>query len=77
MKNFIIKYLVWLLNKLESPQDLPAYMDRAKILVTSIDKAEQSGEWKRHQVYARLIKEFPQISRKDLGLAIEIAVQKL
>jgi len=52
-------------------------MDRAKILVTSIDKAEQSGEWKRHQVYARLIKEFPQISRKDLGLAIEIAVQKL
>ena len=77
MKNFIIRFLVWLLGKLESPKDLPPYLERAAVLVAAIDRVEQGGEWKRHQVYARLIKEFPQISRKDLGLAIEIAVQKL
>lgn len=36
-----------------------------------------SGEYKRHQVYSKLIKEFPEIARKDLGLIIEQAVRRL
>jgi hypothetical protein len=35
-----------------------------------------SGEHKRHQVYSQLIKAFPGIRRRDLGLAIELAIQR-
>ena len=30
-----------------------------------------SGEYKRHQVYASLIKEFPHLPRNEIGLVIE------
>lgn len=35
-----------------------------------------SGEWKRHQVYATLIKRFPDISKRLLALAIELYLNK-
>ena len=37
----------------------------------------QSGEYKRHQVYAKLIKQFPAVPKRDLALAIELAVRRL
>ena len=46
-------------------------------LVTQISTLAASGEYKRHQVYALLIKEFPHVPHRDLGLAIEQAVQAL
>lgn len=39
--------------------------------------AGASGEAKRHQVYARMIKQHPQASRSDIALAIEVAVRRL
>ena len=36
---------------------------------------ETSGEHKRHQVYAVLIKQYPNDRKRDLGLAIELALQ--
>lgn len=39
-----------------------------------INEPFQSGEWKRHQVYAKLIKQFPEESRNEIALALEIAV---
>lgn len=36
-----------------------------------------SGEYKRHQVFAKLIKTFPEASKRDLGMAIEMAVKAL
>ena len=35
-----------------------------------------SGEWKRHQVYAALIKKFPVIKKRILALAIELEINK-
>lgn len=37
----------------------------------------QSGEYKRHQVFAKLIKVFPDSSKRQLGIAIELAVRML
>ncbi len=34
--------------------------------------ADTSGEYKRHCVYSRLIKEFPTFTRAQLALAIEV-----
>ena len=36
-----------------------------------------SGEWRRHQAFARLRKKFPRSSGRDVGLAIELAVRKM
>ncbi len=47
---------------------------RVKTLVAQWATHAMSGEAKRHQVYARLMKEFPDASKRDLGLAIEVAL---
>lgn len=36
-----------------------------------------SGEWKRHQVYAKAIKEYPDMKKRDLALSIEICIARL
>ena len=36
---------------------------------------DTTGEWKRHQVYASLIDEFPDRRRRDLAYAIELALR--
>jgi hypothetical protein len=50
---------------------------RAEYLVGLHHKKGQhlDGEFKRHQVYADLLKEFPDVRRRDLSLAIEMAVR--
>lgn len=35
-----------------------------------------SGESKRHQVYAKAIKKYPHMRKRDLALAIEIVISK-
>lgn len=53
----------------------PDLMLRASVLTKEPAAASLSGEAKRHQVYAKLIKEFPNESKRDLGLAIELALR--
>lgn len=48
---------------------------RAVELVTAQDDVEgRSGEAKRHQVYAALQKEFPNVSKRAISRAIETAL---
>lgn len=72
MKSYIIRLLRRLLAWLEEDNEL---LSRAKELVTAVDRIEAvSGEYKRHQVYASLLKEFPGRRKRDIGLAIEKAL---
>ena len=49
----------------------------ARIVTQKWGKKEGlSGEAKRHQAYARLIKEFPEAKHQDIAFAIELAVRK-
>ena len=57
--------------------NLPAYTKRAIELVKGHDSLEVSGESKRHSVYSKLIKEFPEVPKRDLGLSVEVGVQRL
>jgi hypothetical protein len=51
-------------------------LDRALALTKEADaQADVTGEWKRHQVYASLIDEFPDRRRRDLAYAIELALR--
>ena len=53
---------------------------RALVLVESVHQCADpaaSGEYKRHTVYARLLKEFPDTRRRDVSLLLEAAVQQV
>ena len=51
------------------------YVPAAKLLCAEFANWDASGEAKRHQVYSRLIKQFPEARKKDLALAIELGLQ--
>ena len=50
---------------------------RTKELVTQQEAEGGNGELKRHRAYARLIKDFPDLSRRQLAVAIEVAHEAL
>jgi hypothetical protein len=80
MKKILIKFLLFLLHKLGvSMIDTPdaTLLNSVVVEVNRADEVypETSGEYKRHQVYSRLIKTYPKISKKDLGYVIEAALR--
>jgi hypothetical protein len=86
MRRRLIQFLLWALRKLEVFPEyffnyggLMAFVEAAVPLVESweIEESEFAGEYKRHQVYARLIKLFPDAERIDLAQAIELALRKI
>jgi hypothetical protein len=58
----------------EPAQDSPL-LARARDLTGEAESLNASGEYKRHGVYARLLKEFPGESKRACAMAIEEALQ--
>lgn len=54
------------------PSDLRG---RTVQLVQEAELLDASGEYKRHQVYARLIKEFPLAAKREIAFCIEETVR--
>lgn len=60
------------------PQIRAELVSRVRELVAGeAQDADANGELKRHRVYARLVKEFPSLSRRAISYAIELAVLEL
>jgi len=61
---------------IDVPAPLDALAERSYFLVRHQESQNphSAGESKRHQVYARLIKEFPTRSKRELARAIEDAL---
>lgn len=83
MKALLIRWLrAWLL-KLDPPPvvvPFPALdpLDlAADALIHQADllAGDPSGEYRRHWVYSRLIKRFPERRKRDVSFAIEMALQ--
>ena len=72
MRTKLIQILRWLLVKLEAQ---PALEQRARELTQAAERLVASGEFKRHQVYAQLLKEFPEEPKRRVGLVIEQVLQ--
>lgn len=51
-------------------------MARTGELIRAQDALDRSGEAKRHAVYAQLIKDYPTLPKRELALAIEVALTK-
>lgn len=79
-----MKQIAYWLRRLADWLDAPSVASTplahmAEILVRQAEDTHShaSGEHRRHQVYARLLKEFPLESKRTLSQAIETAVQAL
>lgn len=81
MKNRIAAICLWVLRKLGyelaplSPALLAA-LPRATALTAKWEPVEASGEYKRHQVYAELLKRFPRTPRLELSRAVDEALRR-
>ena len=88
MRNLIIRICRWLIELAGSPvmplplETMPVplgtvhVLEATKALIMLAEDTHRTGEWKRHWVYAKLIKEFPDIEKRDLALAIEVALRR-
>ena len=76
MRARIVRLLKWLLRK-AAPPIADALLARTAVLVQEAEALAASGEYKRHVVYARLIKEFPSRLKRDIAFAIEQVLQGL
>ncbi len=79
MKTLLQRFALWILKvtgyEFPKPQiRANRYVMAAAILCGELSNWDASGEAKRHQVYAKLIKQFPEARKKDLSLAIELAL---
>ena len=80
MKNLLVVVGLWLarLGGWEPVQPdfgLGALIAAIRPMVAKVADAPQSGEWKRHQVYADAIKALPDVPKGDIALAIELALR--
>lgn len=80
MKKHIISWLRRLADWLEGPLPVSPIHDtvkrRAKELTEQLEEVvHTSGEYKRHIVYATLLKEFPDEPKRYIALQIELALQ--
>ena len=84
-RRLVLRFAYWLLrlcgeSQMTWPMLSAPLLDRAAWLVEQQARespATDGGEVRRHRVYARLIKDFPQEPRRHLALAIERAVMAL
>jgi len=79
MKNILLKLARWIFTRygIECFFVTPAIrliIKAASSFTDQFDPYSKEGEWKRHQVYGRLVKQFPKSDRRDISLAIELAL---
>ncbi len=74
----VLLYHVWPERAVVKPspwQPQSALESTAARWVADVEPLAVSGEAKRHQVYAALIKAFPTTAKRDLAFAIETVMQ--
>jgi hypothetical protein len=80
MKNLIIAIARWLVELTGSslmpvPLGTVRVLPETRKLIKLAEDTNRTGEWKRHSVYSKLIKEFPFEDKRDLALAVEVALR--
>ena len=66
--------------KLDIPDDIKTILPIIKTYIEDINLSSAegtSGEYKRHVVYSRLMKLYPEIPHYRIALAIEIAIARI
>lgn len=82
LKDYLKYYLLLAAEKLGAqvvsapPAELLSAARREVEKAESLYQDQQDGEFKRHQVYAALLKKFPRELKREVGFAIEVALRK-
>ena len=72
----LILFLRWIDPPVYAASKPDPVFERVKTLVSEMEFLQVSGEYKRHTVYSRLLKDFPLIEKSRLSLLIELALQE-
>lgn len=89
MKTLLVRFGLWLAGlggwALPPPCDhthvlplspeLRRLIQAAEHMVKHVDRLDAGGEYKRHLVYARMLKAHSGASKRDIALAIEVALR--
>ncbi len=78
---WIYRIVLWVVGRLgyelvPVPPGVRTLVGEAAELTARYEPMNESGEWKRHQVYAAMIRRHPDVRRREIALAIELAVMK-
>ncbi len=75
MRKLLGRFGFWLARRYGAwPTD--ALIEQARALSRQwMNRPDLSGEYKRHQVYARMIKDHPGVSRRAIAMAIEMGLE--
>ena len=71
MKRILLTLAAWIWRRYGEHGIPTAVLIAARQLTAQWKDSDASGEYKRHQVYAALLKRYPQESKRVLGRAIE------
>jgi len=84
IRRWLLSLADWIYRRYAVPtvavtDDLRAVVDSAREVVGTLDAITDpvSAEWKHATAYGRLVKRLPTAARRDIGLAIELALRGL
>lgn len=72
-----MRIVPWTSLTIEVPRLVQVMEKDARPLVLNEEPSVMKGEGKRHQVYARMLKLYPDAEKADVALAIELAVRRM
>lgn len=78
-----MRFRIWLSNllqkiafKIYNPVDSTLYKRAGQLIQAAESFVNSSSEYKRHKVYAQLVKEFPNNKVRDIAYVIELVIQR-
>lgn len=84
MKRWLIKFLAWMIRRLNArvvvirPEVKMVFPDALKLVMMVNRRFDgETDEFKHHQAYAHLVKLYPDVKRRYVGLAIELAIHSI
>ena len=82
IKYYLCEFAFWILRKCEVNYFVYPSESRQIIIEGLVSQVQgkfkdQSGEFKRSQVLRAAMNAFPKVEEREIGLAIELAVQKI
>jgi hypothetical protein len=82
MRLLVARWLRWLADWLDPPEAVPPLVDpallaAAKVIVAACEAIPHTSSYKRAQAMKAMIQHHPTIARRDLALAIELAVREV
>lgn len=75
MRSKLAKWIRKIAAKIDPPYSKKLWNRTLELIKAAESFENASGEYKRHRVYAQLIKDFPSLKKSDIAFLIEVVIQ--